>query len=687
MSSAEMGAPAPVCVWYLDGVADDTDARRYVLSPFPFQVGRDHRCALWLPHKSISKQHAEFTLENGRLTLRDLGSTNGTFINAERLHEASTVEAGDLVHFANVGFRVAAWRHEERRDTVALGPLQSALELEIKERRRAEEALWNAEAMWRALVDAALDGILLCDITGRIQSFNRAAERLFGYPASEVQGRNVSMLLPSDDGERGAETDDLLQATVATAGGRDALARRKDGTTFPIHVTASEVWLADRRMLAAIVRDVSDEKVAAESLRLAKRAAEQASQAKSEFLANMSHEIRTPMSAILGYADLLLAEEGIDRAPPHRVEAFRTIQRNGEHLLQVINDILDLSKVEAGKFALELIRCSPSELLIDVQRIVKQPAEVKNLPFNIEFHGDVPETIETDPMRLRQVLVNLIGNAIKFTVSGAVTLGVRLVEGESDNPRMEFSVADTGIGMTPEQVGRLFQPFSQADASTSRRFGGTGLGLTICKRILDQLGGEILVESEYGKGSTFRAIVPIGRLADVRKAPLTWQPQRTIRETWTKDEPLSGLDCRILLAEDGPDNQRLLTFVLTKAGALVTLAENGQVAVDLVLESLQRPRRRQSDRPFDVILMDMQMPVLDGYQATRRLRAEGCTTPIIALTAHAMQGDREHCLAAGCDDYLTKPINRHTLCSAIRKHLPAHGSPLPEETGREETTV
>jgi CheY-like chemotaxis protein len=235
---------------------------------------------------------------------------------------------------------------------------------------------------------------------------------------------------------------------------------------------------------------------------------------------------------------------------------------------------------------------------------------------------------------------------------------------------MEFAIADTGIGMTPEQVGRLFQPFSQADASTSRRFGGTGLGLTICKRILDQLGGEILVESEYGKGSVFRALVPIGRLAGVRKAPLAWQPQRTIRESWTKDEPLGGLECRILLAEDGPDNQRLLTFVLTKAGAQVTLAENGQVAVDLVLESLQRPRRRQSDRPFDVILMDMQMPVLDGYQATRRLRGEGCTTPIIALTAHAMQGDREHCLAAGCDDYLTKPINRHTLCAAIRKHLP-----------------
>jgi PAS domain S-box-containing protein len=527
--------------------------------------------------------------------------------------------------------------------------------------------------MWRALVDAATDGIILIDITGRIQSFNRAAERLFGYTAHEVQGRTVGILMPSPQREEHEKyIERYLQTGVSKVigAGREMIGRRKDDSTFPIHLTVSEIWLADRRMFAGMVRDVSDEKVAAESLRLAKQAAEQANQAKSEFLANMSHEIRTPMSAILGYADLLLAEEGIDRAPAHRIEAFRTIQRNGEHLLQVINDILDLSKVEAGKLTFERIRCSPSELLFDVQRIVKQPAATKNLPFQIEFIGEIPETIETDPTRLRQVLVNLIGNAIKFTEFGSVRLSVRLVEATSEEPRMEFAVADTGLGMTAEQIARLFQPFSQADASTSRRFGGTGLGLTICKRIIDQLGGEILVESEYGKGSTFRAIVPVGSLAGIKQAPLTWQAPTTHKETTPKTEPSGELDCRILLAEDGPDNQRLLTFVLNKAGAQVTLAENGQAAVDLVLANLRGPAEDAPDaRAFDVILMDMQMPVLDGYQATRKLRAAGCTTPIIALTAHAMQGDREHCLAAGCDDYLTKPINRHALCAAIRKHL------------------
>jgi CheY-like chemotaxis protein len=429
------------------------------------------------------------------------------------------------------------------------------------------------------------------------------------------------------------------------------------------------MMLADRRLFAGIVRDVSDEKVAAESLRVATKAAEQANQAKSEFLANMSHEIRTPMAAILGYADLLLAEEGIDRAPVHRVEAFRTIQRNGEHLLQVINDILDLSKVEAGKLVLERIRCSPNEILLDVQRIVKQRAQAKSLPFQIDFVGAIPDTIETDPTRLRQVLVNLVGNAIKFTEKGAVTLSMRLVEPDSENPKMEFTVTDSGIGMTSQQLENLFQPFSQADASTSRRFGGTGLGLTISKRIIDQLGGELIVQSEYGVGTVMRTILPIGSLKGVKQSHLTVQSEPAYRSKASKVEPAS-LDCRILLAEDGPDNQRLLTFVLTKAGAQVTLAENGQTAVDLMMASMREPRRRETDpAPFDVILMDMQMPVLDGYQAARRLREEGCQTPIIALTAHAMQGDREHCLAAGCSDYLTKPIDRHTLVATIRKNL------------------
>jgi PAS domain S-box-containing protein len=672
---AEVGTPA--CVWHLEGIGDDANVRRHAIATFPCRVGRDHRAALWLPHQSISKWHAEFSGEDGRLTLRDLGSTNGTFVNAERLSGDAALQAGDVVHFAHIGFRVGMWMCDDAHDTAVVEPLQSALLLEIEERRRAEEALWNSQAMWRALVDAVLDGVILIDMGGRIQCFNRAAERIFGYSAGELQGRNVGLLMPPD----GCQSDKEgvihgLVAGIARFAGeaRQTTARRKDGSSFDVHLSISEVWLADRRMLAAVVRDVSEERLAAESLRLAMKAAEQASYAKSEFLANMSHEIRTPMSAILGYADLLVAEEGVDQAPPHRVEAFRTIKRNGEHLLQVINDILDLSKIEAGKLQLERMRCSLPDLIADVQRIVKQRALAKQLPLNFTLADDLPVTIETDPTRLRQVLINLIGNAIKFTDQGMVSVDVRLIEAEGGGARMEFAVSDTGIGMTAEQLDRLFQPFSQADASTSRRFGGTGLGLTISKRIVDQLGGEVLVESQYGRGSTFRAIVPIGAADPTPRVDQRAATPSGQRETLPTNQSLEALDCRILLAEDGLDNQRLLTFVLGKAGAHVTLAENGEAAVKLVLESMHSAREQGDVKPFDVILMDMQMPVLDGYQATRRLRAEGCATPIIALTAHAMQGDREHCLAAGCDDYLTKPIDRHVLCAAIRRHVSARSA-------------
>jgi PAS domain S-box-containing protein len=652
-------------------MGDDDTVRRYVVAPFPYLVGREQGANLWLPHASISKNHAEFRLQEGQLVLCDLGSTNGTFVNAERLYEATIVAAGDLVHFANIGYRLFAWRHDESAKLGDSDPYRQALAMEIEARRRSEESLWNAEAVCRGLIDSASDGMILVDRAGKIHSVNRAAESLFGYAARELQGRSVTLLLRKQTpDERELRIEDLVAGGKPPAGDRgfELVGRRKDNSMFPMHFRVSEIWLADRRMFAGIVRDVSDEKEAAESLRLAKRAAEEANLAKSEFLANMSHEIRTPMSAILGYADLLLAEEGIERAPPHRIEAFQTIKRNGEHLLQVINDILDLSKVEAGKMSLERIRCSPSELLCDVHRIIKQSAAAKQLPFHVDVIGEMPLTIETDPTRLRQVLVNLVGNAVKFTDTGEVTLAVRLIEPQGGDPRMEFSVADTGIGMTAEQMAKLFRPFTQADASTSRRFGGTGLGLTICKRIIDQLGGEITVESEYAKGTTFRTSVPIGSLAGIPRAKLEWPPAE---DRLNKDASPAELDCRILLAEDGPDNQRLLTCVLSKAGADVTLAENGQAAVELVLARKNRRNDPSAAPPFDVILMDMQMPVLDGYQATQQLRAGGCRSPIIALTAHAMQGDREQCLAAGCDDYLAKPIDRYALYEAIRKNLPA----------------
>jgi signal transduction histidine kinase/ActR/RegA family two-component response regulator len=397
------------------------------------------------------------------------------------------------------------------------------------------------------------------------------------------------------------------------------------------------------------------------ALDAANRVAEAATAAKSEFLANMSHEIRTPMTAILGYAEIMLA----NAKTPEDVEITKTIKRNGDHLLGIINDILDLSKIEAGKLRVERISCSPVAIVADIASLMRVRAKAKNLPLSIEYDGPIPETVQSDPTRLRQILINLVGNAVKFTQSGNVRLTIRVRPDSSGSPQLQFAVMDTGIGITEEQASRLFQPFSQGDASIGRTFGGTGLGLAISKRLAKMLGGDVTVYSVSGQGSKFTLTIDTGPLDGVR-----WleRPHETIGEDAQKNTappPAEQLEphCRILLAEDGLDNQRLLAFLLRKAGAEVAVADNGQAAVELALAA------NSQDRPFAVILMDMQMPVVDGYEATRRLRAAGYAGPIVALTAHAMKEDRQKCLDAGCDDYLPKPIDRHTLLAAVAKHL------------------
>jgi len=395
-------------------------------------------------------------------------------------------------------------------------------------------------------------------------------------------------------------------------------------------------------------------------------AAESANFSKSEFLANMSHEIRTPMTAILGFAELLRgALENRADISTECKQAVDTIHRNGEYLLRIINDILDLSKIEAGKLIVEQVPCDPYQIMREVKSLMQVRADAKGLPLEIEVIGRLPRTIHTASTRLRQILINLLGNAIKFTETGGAKLTARFIESASDGPAIHFDVLDTGIGMSPEQAAVLFHPFQQADASMTRRFGGTGLGLTITKRLAVMLGGDITVESEPGTGSVFHVTVATGPLEGVEFVDFTAEEQPTPlpAEVQSASEP-SRIEARILLVEDGPDNQRLISFLLRKAGAEVSLAENGAVAVEQVLAASEQ------GKSFDLILMDMQMPVMDGYEATRVLRQKGHTGPIIALTAHAMEGDREKCLAAGCDDFATKPIDRKHLLTVISRYLP-----------------
>ena len=396
----------------------------------------------------------------------------------------------------------------------------------------------------------------------------------------------------------------------------------------------------------------------------ARRAAQEASRLKSEFLAHTSHEIRTPMTALVGYTELL---GDPDLSPAERAEGLATVRRNGEHLMTIVNDILDLSKIESGRMTIERIACSPFALVAEVAAVLRPRAAHDGLAFAVEYRSPLPETIETDPTRLRQILLNLVGNAIKFTPRGSVRLEVGPVE----DTRLRFEVIDTGIGLDAEQQARLFTAFSQADASTTRRFGGTGLGLAISKRLAGMLGGDLRVRSLPGEGSTFTLTIDVGSLAGVR---LLDRPPE-VRAAAERPEPSAderqALRGRILLAEDGLDARRLLARHLRAAGAEVETAENGLVACELAL------RAAEAGAPYDLILMDMQMPELDGYAAAARLRAAGYRGPIVALTAHAMEDERARCLGAGCDGFATKPILRRTLIEVARAYLaPGGAAPL-----------
>ncbi|MEM8781332.1 MAG: ATP-binding protein [Planctomycetota bacterium] len=395
-----------------------------------------------------------------------------------------------------------------------------------------------------------------------------------------------------------------------------------------------------------------------QELELARRQADAANLAKSQFLANMSHEIRTPMTAILGYADLM---RDPSLTGPHRREHLDTIRRNGEHLLVILNDILDVSKIEAGQMTVERIETRPLLLLEQSLDLLKVRAQETEISLTLEPVFPLPETIASDPVRFRQVILNLVGNAVKFSPHGTVTVRPSF---DAEQQRLAIEITDNGIGMNDEQVAALFRPFTQADDSTTRKFGGTGLGLTISKRLAEMLGGDITVSSQPQRGSTFTvtfATGPVPEAALLHEMPVAPVSAPTARAAATDGSaPLAG---RILLAEDGPDNQRLITFILKKAGLTVDLAVDGQQALDFLNEA------RERDLVYDLILMDMQMPRVDGLTATRSARALGYAGPIIALTAHAMDEQRREALAAGCSAFATKPIDRQALLALIAQHL------------------
>ena len=543
----------------------------------------------------------------------------------------------------------------------------------IRAQRLVEESLREREQEYRATFELAGVGKVQCDATsGRFLRVNQKFCELIGYSADELLRMSFPQITHPDEpiadwshfgqmarGDNAQYTDEKRYV-------------RKDGQVIWGSVNASMVWDADGRPLRtiAIVQDVTETRRTAELREEAASAAKAANESKSLFLANMSHEIRTPMSAILGYADMLLEP---NQSEAERIERVQTIRQNANHLLTVLNDILDLSKIEAGKLDVESIPTSPRQIVGEVISLMRVRAIEKGILLNLTFAGPVPQTIRTDPTRLRQVLLNLIGNAIKFTAAGSVHVIVTLANDDTQTgqPLLEVTVIDSGVGMNPDQVQKLFRPFQQADGSTTRRFGGTGLGLTICRRLAQMLGGDIEVRSRPGTGSRFVLRIQTGDLTGV---PLLQEHGESLTHPaqHVQDPALSiRLRGRVLLAEDGVHNQKVLCFYLQKTGIEVTVVENGRQACDAV------SRVVAPERPFDLILMDMQMPEMDGYTAAATLRSGGYGGPIIALTAHAMAHDRSRCLQSGCTDYLTKPIDRKRLLQALVQHLPKQGRDSP----------
>ncbi len=616
--------------------------------------------------------------------LLPVNRTHGFF--EKYVHVMETGEVLEEEFEIHVDMINATWLHHQ---VVPIDDGVAIMSRNISERKGDEQALAQSEARFELAVAGSSDGLWDWRVGSDEVYYSPRFKELLGYEPGDFPDLFASWADTLHPGDRDRtmrairrhlddnEAYDVEYRCRTKDGGyrwfraRGMAARDADGQ--PVRMAGNLTDITDEKNskaeLQRYAEDLLEAKTALESqatelatksaeLEESRSVAEQANEAKSEFLANMSHEIRTPMTAILGYADLL-AEPGGD--PALRSDHIATIRRNGEHLLAIINDILDLSKIEAGRMTVERVACSPWRVARDVEQLLRVRAEGKGIGFEVVHATPLPVEVATDPTRLRQILLNLAGNAIKFTEHGAVRVIVSFHQARSGaSSELVFDVEDSGIGMSPEQLRRLFKPFTQADYSTTRRFGGTGLGLTISKRLAELMGGTIDVASVEGDGSTFRVVLQLDEDAQFE---VTDDPDAAVvSPSDASVAPGSDrLTSRILLAEDGPDNQRLLSFHLRRAGASVDIAENGRLAVDMALEALEE------GRAYDVILMDMQMPVLDGYGATKELRSRRYAGSIIGLTAHAMPGDRAKVIDAGCDEYLSKPIEKEALISACAR--------------------
>ncbi|MEQ6341953.1 MAG: response regulator [Gammaproteobacteria bacterium] len=668
------------------------------------------------------------------------------------------------------------------------------LEEEVEERERMQQTLTESEERLRSIINNVIDGIIIINEAGLIELVNPSIEKIFGYARHELIGEDIARLVPTPYrvGHQGYIKTYLTTGVAKIIGvGREVGGQRKDGTAFPMEIGVSEMRLGNKRFFVGIVRDITERKQTEQELKKARDMALEATRLKSEFLANMSHEIRTPMNGVLGMTQMLLDTE----LTADQRDFAEIVNSSAESLLAIINDILDFSKIEAGKMRLESVDFNLDQVVEEVVQLFAARAYGKGLQLISLVPADVPVALHGDPTRLRQILSNLIGNAIKFTEWGEIMVRVSLAGSQDDTVQLRFEISDTGVGITSEACHRLFQPFTQADGSITRKYGGTGLGLAISKQLSELMGGEIGVESEPGAGSTFwftaqlekqqesaqpaarslydlkgmrvlvadesqaycsvlcheidawgghaapasgasevlsllRAaaargepydgvildmlmpemsgwvlphaikadpaiasvrmimLMPYNRRADieaVRQAGIAGMLSKPVRSSYFYDcltaaqaigqnagkaesggrsfMPNPVARARILVAEDNAVNQKVALGMLRKLGYEADVAGNGKEAVDAV-----------SRLNYDLVFMDIQMPELDGFQATAMIRAQQSNErhiPIVAMTANAMSGDSIKCLDAGMDDYLAKPVKIDILRKTLERWLPA----------------
>ena len=539
----------------------------------------------------------------------------------------------------------------------------------IREWLRREAAL---RKQYSDLFENSTDAIYTHDLELSITSFNRAAELLTGYNRDEILAKKITDLLTPESAQRATEMlCRKLNGHEPTTYEVELVA--KDGHRIPVEVSTS--LIEEEGRIAGIqgaARDISERKRTEEEWRQAKEVAEAASRAKSEFLANVSHEIRTPLNGVIGMTQLLLET----RPTEEQREYLAAIEASAASLLRVIEDILDFSKIEARKLDLEAVEFSLHDTLRDAVKSLAFQAQQKGLELRLEVPPGLPALFQGDPARLRQVILNLLGNAIKFTDHGVVVLSVEKQSENLDEFSFHFSVRDTGIGVPPEKQQAVFEPFVQADGSYSRRFSGTGLGLAICSKLVGMMDGRIWLESEVNKGSTFHFTAGFRRLPPrlENALPSDFQHLRRTELLPVRPAPApNGRSLRILLVEDNEVNRIMVSRTLEKNGHRVVAASDGGQAVATV--------RRSRCGAFDLILLDVQMPGMDGFETTAAIRAHellsGGRVPIIALTACAMPGDRELRLAAGMDGYLAKPLQNQQLLDLLREY----GARPPETPG------